>query len=84
MAVFVARDIGPILSVQASADIFVEHFCEAGLGASFRSGVAFADDVCPKIGANQGVAIYAISSGSGQATNVFSAIATIKFFQVMA
>jgi len=80
MAVIVARDVGATISLAGSSDILLVHFCEQGLSHSMRSGVGFADDIAPKYGSNDKIAIYVVSSGTGFANNRTSASVILRYF----
>lgn len=81
LAVFVAKDVGSLLSSTQSSYIFVEHLVEAGLAHSMRSGMAFADDIAPRFGSNESMAVYIASAGAGSSANRASGIVTIRSFQ---
>jgi len=82
-AIIVARDVGPNMNILAGVDALVEHVCEQGLGHSFRSGVGFADDIAPKFGSNEQIAIYVVSSGTGAAGSASTSIVTLRYFPYM-
>jgi len=71
------------MNVLAGVDALVEHVCEQGLGHSFRSGVGFADDIAPKFGSNEQIAIYVVSSGTGAAGSASTSIVTLRYFPYM-
>lgn len=80
LAVLIARDVGPQISLSGSSDILVIHFCEQGLSHSMRSGVGFADDLAPKYGSGQNIALYICAYGTGYANNLVSVEAILRYF----
>lgn len=82
VGVFVMRDNTPIANVLSSTDIYVEHFVNAGLGHSMRSGTAYADDTAPKFNTGEKLALYISSAGTGFAGNLIVAMVTIRYFSL--
>lgn len=82
MIAIIARDVGANLNVLNGSDIMVAHVVEEGLAHSMRSGVGFADDIAPKFGSGQNIALYLVSSGTGAASNFATAIAVLRYFSL--
>ncbi|MDE2102588.1 MAG: hypothetical protein KGL39_35400 [Patescibacteria group bacterium] len=78
--IILARDVGASLNVLTGSDVLVAHVCEQGLGHSMRSGAAFADDIAPKYGANQNIALYVCQSGTNAAGSASTAVAVLRYF----
>lgn len=81
LGVFVAKDVGSTISLTQNGNAYVEHLVEAGLGHSMRSGMAFSDDIAPRFGSNEQMAIYLCSAGTGAAANRASGVVTVRYFQ---
>lgn len=83
MGVYVARNVGPVLDLSETSDIYVDHLVNQGLSHSMRSGMAFSDDVAPKFGSGEGLGIYISSAGTGFANNRAVSIATVRYFNLV-
>lgn len=83
-SIIVAKDQGPTLNVNGNTTVYVCHIVTAGSSHSMRSGVSFADDVAPRLGSSEQVALYASSvpQGGGGSDNYLTAVCTIRYFQV--
>lgn len=80
LSVFVAKDVGATLSASQNGNIYVDHLVEAGLSHSMRSGMAFSDDIAPRFGSNEAMAVYISSAGTGSSANRASGVITIRYF----
>lgn len=82
MAIIIAKDIGANIDIQNSTVVYSVHLIAAGATMSQRTGLSFADEVAPRIGSGEKVAIYISSSGTGFATNVATAVLTLRYFSL--
>jgi hypothetical protein len=80
LAVFVAKDVGATISASQNGNIYVSHLVEAGLSHSMRSGMAFSDDISPRFGSGEALAVYLSAAGTGSAANRASGIITVRYF----
>lgn len=78
--VFICKDVGAIVNMTMSTIEFASHLVVANAAHSQRSGVTFADDVAPKFGSNERMAMYVSSAGTGAASNFIVALATVRYF----
>lgn len=80
LAVFIAKDVGTSLSASQNGDIYVSHLVEAGLSHSMRSGMAFSDDISPRFGSGEALAVYLSAAGTGSAADRASGVITVRYF----
>lgn len=79
LAAYVAKNIGSKISASQNSNIYVEHVVNAGLGHSMRSGMAFSDDVAPRFGSGEQLAVYIADNASGG--NLVAGVVTVRYFQ---
>jgi hypothetical protein len=82
IGIFVCKDQGNIIDVSQATQLLVSHLVEQGLSHSMRSGTTFADDVAPKFGTAEKIAVYACAAGTNSGNDVFTALVTIRYFQL--
>lgn len=78
LAVFVAKNVGNILSVTQNGNVYVEHVVNTTLGHSMRTGMAFSDDVSPRFGSGEKLSVYVSDNQSGG--NLVAGVVTVRYF----
>jgi len=78
MGIYLARDVGPVIGLGNTADIYDGILAPLG-NFSKRSGASFSLDIAPLIKTNNAMALYAVGYGANLATSYIAVTATIRY-----